>query len=211
MFRGTDMSTSINLRCKSCRSTALRMGSLLPVAVKTTSLERITSSMLSAGATLAFAPPRLDTSSSKAWARSVDLLTKVSCTLGSLLNKAMRRSLDILPAPTMHTCTLLVYLRKSVKHLAIINSTAALETDTEPLPIFVLVRTSLPMRMPAFSIFAMIFPPDPAMEPSASGSSFWMQCSWQALTCARIWASPSTSESKPELTSKRWFVAASPE
>mmetsp|Transcript_39174 Transcript_39174/g.108954 ORF Transcript_39174/g.108954 Transcript_39174/m.108954 type:complete len:266 (+) Transcript_39174:388-1185(+) len=211
MFRGTEMSTSMSFLCKSVRSVAEMMGSLLAVAAKTTSLSRMISIMLPKGATLALVPPRAATSSNNACALSVDLFTRVSCTSGSLLKRAMSRSLDILPAPMMQTFTVLAYLRRSGRARAIISSTAALETETEPLPIFVRVRASLPMRMPACSILAMILPPEPATWPSTSAFCFSMQCSWQALTCAKIWASPRTSESRPELTSKRCFVAASPE
>mmetsp|Transcript_102247 Transcript_102247/g.324867 ORF Transcript_102247/g.324867 Transcript_102247/m.324867 type:complete len:210 (-) Transcript_102247:272-901(-) len=205
------MSTSMSFRSRPCRSAAERIGSLLAVAAKTTSLSRTTSSILSMLATFALVPPRAETSSRSACALSVDLLTRVSCTSGSLLKRAMSRSLDILPAPRMQTRTLLAYFRRSGRALAFMSSTAALETETEPLPIFVRVRTSLPMRMPAFSILATIFPPEPATDASSSGLYFSMQCSWHALTCARIWASPRTNESRPQLTSKRCCVEASPE
>mmetsp|Transcript_24237 Transcript_24237/g.69482 ORF Transcript_24237/g.69482 Transcript_24237/m.69482 type:complete len:256 (-) Transcript_24237:753-1520(-) len=210
-FRGTEMSTSMTFRSRPCRSAAERIGSLLAVAAKTTSLWRTTSIISSMGATFALLPPRAETSSSRAWARSVDLLTRVSWMSRSLLKRAMSRSLDILPAPRMQTRSLFVYFRRSGSDLAIMSSTAALETETEPLPIFVRVRTSLPVRMPAFSILVTIFPPEPATEVSSPSTAFSMQRLWQALTCARIWASPRTNESKPELTSKRCCVAASPE
>mmetsp|Transcript_58506 Transcript_58506/g.187966 ORF Transcript_58506/g.187966 Transcript_58506/m.187966 type:complete len:276 (+) Transcript_58506:450-1277(+) len=210
-FRGTEMSTSMSFRPRSARLAALMMGSLLAVAVNTTSLCRTTSHIFSRGATFVLAPPRADTSSSNAWAFSVDLLTKVMLKAGSLLKRAMSSSLDIFPAPTMQMFTLFEYFFRSGRARDIISSTAALETETEPLPIFVRVRTSLPMRIPAFSIFAMILPPAPGTKLSSFGSAFSMQCWWQALTWAKIWASPKTSESRPELTSKRCRVAASPE
>mmetsp|Transcript_87594 Transcript_87594/g.232543 ORF Transcript_87594/g.232543 Transcript_87594/m.232543 type:complete len:223 (+) Transcript_87594:430-1098(+) len=181
-FRGTEMSTSMSGSSRPWRSAAERTGSLLEVAAKTTSLWRTTSSILSMGATFALAPPRAETSSSSALALSVDLLTRVSWMLGSLLKRAMSRSLDILPAPRMQTCTLLEYFRRSASVLAIISSTAALDTETEPLPIFVRVRTSFPVRMPSCSILAMIFPPAPATAASSSGLAFSMQRPWHALT-----------------------------
>mmetsp|Transcript_65070 Transcript_65070/g.203936 ORF Transcript_65070/g.203936 Transcript_65070/m.203936 type:complete len:216 (-) Transcript_65070:277-924(-) len=211
MLRGTEMSTSIKFRSSELRSAAEMIGSSLAVAAKTTSLFRTTSHMLSSGATLALLPPRAETSSSSACALSADRFTTVTSTSLFLLKRAMSRSLDILPAPRMQTRTLLAYFRRSGRALAFMSSTAALETETEPLPIFVRVRTSLPMRMPAFSILATIFPPEPATDASSSGLYFSMQCSWHALTCARIWASPRTNESRPQLTSKRCCVEASPE
>mmetsp|Transcript_47353 Transcript_47353/g.144031 ORF Transcript_47353/g.144031 Transcript_47353/m.144031 type:complete len:253 (+) Transcript_47353:473-1231(+) len=214
MFRGTEMSTSITPFARPCRSSGLRIGSLLAVAANTTSLSATTSIMASNPATLAFLPPRPLTmsSSNTACALSTERLTTVTLASGFLLNRASRRSRDILPAPTMQTLTLLAYFRRSGRAFAIISSTAALDTETEPLPILVFVRTTLPMRMPAFSIFAMILPPAPWTLPSASAPSrnFSMACSWQALTWARICASPRTRESRPELTSKRWLMASSP-
>mmetsp|Transcript_39763 Transcript_39763/g.64258 ORF Transcript_39763/g.64258 Transcript_39763/m.64258 type:complete len:201 (-) Transcript_39763:908-1510(-) len=199
------MSTSIRLRSRPCKSLGKIMGSLLPVAVKTTSLRFITSHISSRPATLALLPPRAFTrsSSSTACAFSTDLFTSVTSMPGSLLKSASSKSLDIFPAPMIQIWTLLECLRRSSIVFDIISSTAALDTETEPLPILVLVRTILPILMPALSIFAMILPPEPDTISSCSGSALSMQCSWHALTWDRICASPKTRESKPELTSKR--------
>mmetsp|Transcript_97971 Transcript_97971/g.247220 ORF Transcript_97971/g.247220 Transcript_97971/m.247220 type:complete len:205 (-) Transcript_97971:1354-1968(-) len=164
MFLGTEMSISWTAFSRPDTSAALRMGSLLAVAAKITSLLAMTSIISSMEATFAFLPPRAATSSSSnmACALATLRLTTVTCASGFLLKSAMSNNLDILPAPKMQMCTLFETFRRSPMDLAIINSTAALDTDTEPLPIFVRVRTSLPIRMPAFNILAMILPPEPA-------------------------------------------------
>mmetsp|Transcript_61880 Transcript_61880/g.144961 ORF Transcript_61880/g.144961 Transcript_61880/m.144961 type:complete len:242 (+) Transcript_61880:657-1382(+) len=203
------MSTSMRFLSRSWRSSGLMMGTLLPVAVKVTSLWRITSNIFSNGTTSAFDPPRFltNSSSSTSWAFSTERFTRLTLMSGYLLKSANSSNLDILPAPMMHTCSLLAGFRRSCIALDIMSSTAALDTDTEPLPIFVRVRTILPIRIAALSIRETIFPPHPAI---VSSSAFWMACSWQALTCERICASPRTRESRPELTSNRCCVAASP-
>mmetsp|Transcript_35057 Transcript_35057/g.104173 ORF Transcript_35057/g.104173 Transcript_35057/m.104173 type:complete len:251 (+) Transcript_35057:387-1139(+) len=213
MFLGTEMSTSMMSLSLLARLSFVMMGSLAPVAAKTTSLLSITSHMDSMPATLAMPPPRALTSSSskQACALATFLLTTTTSWSGCLLKRASRRSLDILPAPRMHTLTLPAGFLTSRRAFIIMSSTAALDTDTEPLPILVLVRASLPILMAAFSIFETILPPEPSTGTPASGLTFSMQCSWQALTCARICASPSTRESRPEETSKRCVVASSPE
>mmetsp|Transcript_76467 Transcript_76467/g.199342 ORF Transcript_76467/g.199342 Transcript_76467/m.199342 type:complete len:309 (+) Transcript_76467:255-1181(+) len=205
-FLGTAMSTSMIFLPNFSMSALVIMGSLAPVAAKTTSLSAMTSHIWSIGATLAFLPPRAFTRSSASIssALSTDLFTTVNWTSGSLLNSASARSLDILPAPRTQTLALAACLLRSRIHLDIHSSTAALDTDTEPLPILVRVRTSLPMRMPAFNILDTILPPEPATTSAPSSVlAFSMQCSWHAFTCARICASPSTNESSPEDTSNR--------
>mmetsp|Transcript_44787 Transcript_44787/g.104358 ORF Transcript_44787/g.104358 Transcript_44787/m.104358 type:complete len:243 (-) Transcript_44787:175-903(-) len=193
-------------------SGAWMMGTSLPVAVKTTSASFMTSNIESMLATVAFLPPRAFTRSSSrtAWALSTERFTSVTLMSGCLEKRASRQSLDILPAPTMQTCTLPAGFRRSCMDLDIMSSTAALETETEPLPILVRVRTSLPILMPAFSILAMILPPEPGTCSSSPFSPLAMQCAWHAFTCERICASPRTRESRPELTSKRWSMAEWP-
>mmetsp|Transcript_45278 Transcript_45278/g.114941 ORF Transcript_45278/g.114941 Transcript_45278/m.114941 type:complete len:219 (+) Transcript_45278:501-1157(+) len=214
MFRGTEMSMSMTGFCRPSTSLAVMTGSLLEVAAKTTSLLAMMSIISLMGATEAFLPPRPPTMSSSRIACALARLrfTTVTLASGFLLKRANRRSLDIFPAPRMQMFKLVESFLKSPIDFAIMSSTAALDTETEPLPIFVFVRTVLPMRIAAFSIFETILPPEPsyvcAGEPS---STFSMHRSWQALTCAKICASPRTRESSPELTSKRWFVASSPE
>mmetsp|Transcript_111153 Transcript_111153/g.313639 ORF Transcript_111153/g.313639 Transcript_111153/m.313639 type:complete len:291 (-) Transcript_111153:1049-1921(-) len=211
MLRGTEISISINFLSRSVRSALLMMGSSLAVAAKTTSLAPVTSHILSIVATFAREPPRLANSSRRASALSADLLTNVTRMSGCLLNKAMSKSLPIFPAPRMQTCKSLARFRRSAIDLIISSSTAALETETDPLPIFVLVLTSFPVLIAAFIILVIVLPPEPATIATLLGSAFCMQCSLQAFIWARIWASPSTSESRPELTSKRWLMAFSPE
>mmetsp|Transcript_18568 Transcript_18568/g.49031 ORF Transcript_18568/g.49031 Transcript_18568/m.49031 type:complete len:251 (-) Transcript_18568:19-771(-) len=213
MFRGTEMSISMRALSRADRLALVMMGSLAAVAAKTTSLFSSTSHIASMPATLALTPPRPLTKSSlrSAWALATfRLITTTSCS-GFLLKSAIKRSLDILPAPRMHTLTLPAGFLMSFIAFCIISSTAALDTDTEPLPILVLVRTSLPILIAALSILEMILPPAPSTSTLSSGLTFSMLWLWQHLTCARICASPSTRESRPEETSKRCVMASSPE
>mmetsp|Transcript_20812 Transcript_20812/g.45863 ORF Transcript_20812/g.45863 Transcript_20812/m.45863 type:complete len:206 (+) Transcript_20812:601-1218(+) len=162
MFLGTEISTSMRFFSKPSKSAGVKIGSLLAVAAKTTSLDRTVSRSSSRPAAVAREPPRAETSLSRASAFSTERFTNVILMSGFLLKSAMSSSRDILPAPTMQTCKLAECFRKSANALAIMSSTAALDTETEPLPILVRVRTSLPIRIPAFSIFATILPPAPA-------------------------------------------------
>mmetsp|Transcript_35165 Transcript_35165/g.100172 ORF Transcript_35165/g.100172 Transcript_35165/m.100172 type:complete len:256 (+) Transcript_35165:617-1384(+) len=217
MLSGTEMSMSMRLLARPPTSSGRMMGSSAPVAAKTTSASPTTRHKSSIGAAEALEPPRPATtsSSSSARARSTDLLTTVTRMSGNLLKRAMTKSRAIFPAPRTATRrSAAAFLRSGMAFIAM-SSTAALEVETEPLPMPVFVRTSFPTPIAACNILAMNFPPKPGARSAPTSSrpsaaDFRMECSWQAFTCAKIWASPSTKESKPELTSKTCLTACAP-
>mmetsp|Transcript_3775 Transcript_3775/g.9533 ORF Transcript_3775/g.9533 Transcript_3775/m.9533 type:complete len:411 (-) Transcript_3775:678-1910(-) len=121
--------------------------------------------------------------------------------LHPLDERCFTSSLDIFPAPTMHT-------RQSSKELegslSWASSAAALETETAPDAMSVSLRTRLPAWIACLNSVFRWRPKPPCL--SSASYSVPRRCTF--LTCARIWPSPMTRESRPPLTRRRCRMAS---
>ena len=136
------------------------------------------------------------------WMQKLQLLeTRTLTCIFSSLTCAISSHV-IFPAPITANHASENWICKSGTDFISLNSTAALDTDTEPLEIAVSLRTRFPAATALFSIRESTLPPHP------SGS---MECKWHWRTLDKVYPSPTTNESKPPATRMRCYTASSPE
>mmetsp|Transcript_11333 Transcript_11333/g.31566 ORF Transcript_11333/g.31566 Transcript_11333/m.31566 type:complete len:366 (+) Transcript_11333:215-1312(+) len=196
-LRGTAMSTSLRFPSTHADATGMDARSSLvtmtPVdaAVKMTSCSAARGRNSSISASLMFASGKSAASSST---RPALLFTMV-ISVHRLDTRCLTRRRDIVPAPTIITR----HPSKELDGSFICTSSAAAEdTETAPDAMEVSDRTRLPAVIAALKRPERCRPNPSTFSPSAK----------TFLTCARIWPSPMTTESRPPETLRRCEVAS---
>mmetsp|Transcript_2707 Transcript_2707/g.11022 ORF Transcript_2707/g.11022 Transcript_2707/m.11022 type:complete len:209 (+) Transcript_2707:2716-3342(+) len=196
-LRGTAMSTRRRLPSTHADAAGIVARSSLVMITPVDAAVKMTSCSAASGRNSSMSASLMFASGKSAWSsstRPADLLTMV-ISVHRLDTRCLTRRRDMVPAPTIITR----HPSNELDGSFICTSSAAAEdTETAPLAMDVSDRTRFPAVIAALNRPERCLPKPSTFSPSAN----------TFLTCAKIWPSPMTTESRPPDTLRRCEVAS---